>query len=510
MAEIINTADLQPHQSFGVDEGLWIYNGLDCCVTEEILQAVLPNLDNIASTTYDFSRQLQAPILEMMQRGLLVNQNRKHRVLREMKAKLTQLEDQLSTLIADGVGVSNINWRSPVQLNNLLYDVMGLPVVKKRKADGTWGRTTDRDAIEKLSQYFIAEPICNHVMLLRDLGKSVSFLETGIDRDGRMRSNLNIGGTVTGRLASAISDFGTGTNLQNVTEKLRSIFVADPGYKMANLDLEQADARNVGALCWNELVTHSDWTETSAGKYLDFCESGDLHTAVCKMANPNLDWGTRPDREIADQIAYRHLTYRDLMKKLGHGSNFLGQPPTMAKHSKLPLPLVKDFQMRYFGSSGFPCIPAWHQSIIRAIKNGAQLTTPFNRRRYFFGRPNDAATHRDAVAHQPQSMTADEINTGILRLWSANRVQLLMQVHDSILLQFPEEMENEIVPWAIDTLRIELQLAKGREFYVPVEAQVGWNWGKASPNNPDGLIKWKGGDSRKRTEKDFKLSLSSF
>lgn len=805
MAEIINTADLTPERiaAMNEDDQLHCYNGLDCCVTEEILQATLPMLDNISATAYAFSRELQAPVLEMMQRGLLVNQPRKHKVLREMKAKLAQLEEQLNTLIAEGIGVTGINWRSPIQLNNLLYDVMGLPEVKKRNANGIWARTSNREAIEKLSGYFIAEPLCNHIMLLRDLGKSVGFLETGLDTDGRMRSNINIAGTITGRFASSISDFGTGTNLQNVAPALRSVFVADPGYKLANVDLEQADARNLGALCWNELVGRPDWTESSAGKYLDFCEcltedhevltlegwtkisstpkkiahwnkgiiefkdvikwsqfitnklisvesrtlsilgtenhsmpvytgfqghklekkslreikeapnyqapvtglyregvlhkpelvaviaafqadgtrdeynkvhwtfskqrkilalrrmlkaagldyseyllgnmttrfylkagqgqniwpkncgkeilswdfetlssfckshfiwdahserenswrivsknlnhlkwlatayaltgritsinphkdiyhnltiksrnktqyrsakitdvfnkaevfcpttetgfflvrrnnciyvsgnSGDLHTNVAKMSNPRLPWGTAPDREIADQIAYRDKSHRFLAKTLGHGINFYGQPPTMAKHSKLPVAMVKEFQDAYF--SLFPSIPAWHLSIQSALLHGAQLTTPFNRRRYFFGRPKDASTLREAIAHQPQSMTGDEINTGILRLWRANRVQLLMQVHDSILFQYPEELEDEIIPWAMEALKVHLELAKGRPFYVPVEAMTGFNWGYYNEHtNPDGLIKWRGSDTRKRQETEFKLSIKGF
>jgi hypothetical protein len=123
--------------------------------------------------------------------------------------------------------------------------------------------------------------------LFRDLGKSIGFLETAIDPDGRIRSDLKIAGTVTGRFASSITDFGTGTNLQNVTESLRSVFVADPGYKFANLDLEQGDSRNVGAICWNLFCDNPDWDERTAGAYLDACESGDLHTTVAKMAYKN-------------------------------------------------------------------------------------------------------------------------------------------------------------------------------------------------------------------------------
>ena len=509
MGRIIDTSTITPSSisQMSKDEAYWVYNGLDCCVTDEILETCLPMVDDIALGTYQFSRELQGPVLEMMMRGVLVNQRKKHKVISEMRIKLKQLEEQLNAIISDGIGVADLNWRSPVQLNRLLYDVIGLPEQKKRNTNGVYARTSDREALEKLQGYFIAEPICNHLLALRDLGKSIGFLETGIDADGRMRTNFNIAGTDTGRFASAVSDFGTGTNLQNVTSSLRSVFVADPGYKFANLDLEQADARNVGALVWNTLVNDPEWTEESAGKFLDFCESGDLHTNVLKLSNPNLPWGDgRTDREIADIIAYRNLTHRDLTKKLGHGTNFLGTPPTMAKHAKLPISMVKTFQENYFAA--FPGIAAWHQSIFYSLEHFAQLTTPFGRRRFFFGRPKDMATRRAAVAHQPQSMTGDEINTGILKLWRANRVQLLIQVHDSILFQFPEELEDEIVPWALETLKTHITLERGRDFVVPTEAMTGWNWGYYDKDkNEDGLKKWKGSDDRVRQEKEFKLSL---
>jgi DNA polymerase I-like protein with 3'-5' exonuclease and polymerase domains len=177
----------------------------------------------------------------------------------------------------------------------------------------------------------------------------------------------------------------------------------------------------------------------------------------------------------------------------------------MAKHSKVPVKEVAQFQRNYF--TALPCIPAYHQYVRDELKSSSQLTTLFGRRRFFFGRHNDDATIREAVAYCPQSMTAEEINIGMLNLWRANRVQLLVQVHDSILFQYREDEEHEIIPWALQQLRIPLKLRGGRDFAVPSEAQIGWNWGKASADNPDGLVKWKGGDDRKRTRKDMRLSL---
>lgn len=508
MAEIIDTADLNL-SALNNDEGYWVYNGLDCCVTYDVFNELDAQCDDTARGIYEFSKSLQAPILEMNLRGLRVHKSKKLKVLQQLREQSARLEDQLQTLITEGIGIDPVNWRSPHQLKHLLYDVMQLPEQKKF-ANGRRTVTTDEGALEKLANYFIAEPICNHILSLRGLGKSISFLNTEVDNDGRMRTRFNIAGTNTGRFASSATDFGTGTNLQNVTAALRSVFVADPGMMFCNIDLEQADSRNVGALCWETLYDRDGWDERTAGAYLDACESGDLHTLVTKMASPDMGWGDgRSDREIADQIAHRHLSFRDLAKKLGHGSNYLGTPPTMAKHSRLPTKLAKEFQDNYFAA--FPCIPEWHSSIFWQLENLGFLTSPFGRRRFFFGRPKEASTRREAVAYTPQSMTADEINRGILEMWRSERVQLLVQVHDSILFQFPEHLRDEIVPWAVKVLEsARLTLKGGREFYVPAEAATGWNWGYGSEENPDGLKKWKGGDERKRQEKNFKLSLADF
>lgn len=531
MAKIIDTSEAD-FTAFTEDENYWVYNGLDNCLTLEIDGALQGQLDETSREIYQLSLALQAPILEMNLRGLLVNQRVKYRVVREFEAKLKRLEKQLYTIVHEGVGYKDFdNWRSPAQTKTLFYDILDLPVQKKRNAAGAFAPTTDETALEKLSMHFIAEPLCSHLLALRGLGKMLGFLRTKGDADGRMRTRFNIAGTNTGRFASSETDFGTGTNLQNVTSSLRSVFVADPGMKLCNIDLEQADSRNMGALCWNMLIDADAARITDllrrrsakikhwnpelpwrgpvgaefAGAYLDACESGDLHTTVTRMAQPDLPWGEASDREIADRLAHKNKSHRDLSKGIGHGSNYMGTPPTIAKQSRLPTPLVKEFQRKYFNA--FPCIPAVQQAIMDEIAATSCLTTLFNRRRFFFDRPEAGATQREAVAYMGQSMTADELNHGLLRLWRTGRVELLVQVHDSILFQYPEEEEDEIVPMALEALSTKLQLKHGRTFTVGTEAMTGWNWGYGSEENPDGLKKYKGTDPRSRQETQFKLSV---
>ncbi len=523
MAKIIDTSRLDfstgsyGNERLSANDREWIYNGFDAAVTHEVRDVLVKYLDPVVQKTYDFSRTLQAPIMEMSLRGMLVDQNQRVKMLTAVKRDMEFLEDRLHQLVVDGVGFPSSTslriWASTHQLKELFYAVMELKPITKRNQNGQRVPTVDRTAIEKLSLNFMAEPICSHILILRDLEKKRQFLETGIDPDGRFRSGFNIAGTNTGRLSSSESELGTGSNSQNVGRSLRSVFCADPGYKLANLDLEQADSRNLGALCWNLFLEEMG---DAAGHYLDACESGDLHTFVCRMANAQLPW---PEdragwRAIADQIAYRDFTYRDMAKRLGHGTNFYGQAPTMSLNTKVPLPQVKEFQRDYF--AGFPCIPRYHRWTREQLLTSAQLTTLFGRRRFFFGRPEDDSTLRDAIAYAPQSMTAEEINIGMLNIWRSGKIQLLNQVHDSVLFQYPEHLEDEIVPWALAQLRAPLVLAKGREFCVPTEAKVGWNWGDVEFNkdgsvkdNPDGLIKYKGHDARKRTSSP-KFSIRNF
>lgn len=516
------------------DENYWVYNGLDNCLTLEIDSVLQAQLDETSREVYNLSLALQAPILEMNMRGLLVNQRKKYAVVKEFEKKLAQIEEQLYTIVREGVGMEHFtNWRSSVQTKELFYEVLGLPEQKKRNTNGIFAATTDEKALERLTMYYFGETIANHLLALRGLGKMLGFLRTKIDSDGRIRTRFNIAGTNTGRFASSETDFDTGTNLQNVTSSLRSIFVADPGKILCNIDLEQADSRNMGALAWEKLydadaaritdllerraakIPHWNprlpWRGPTgpefAGAYLDACESGDLHTTVTRMAQPDLPWGSASDREVADAIAFKNKSHRDLSKGIGHGSNYMGTPPTIGKQSRLPTALVKEFQVKYFNA--FPCIPAVQQIIMDELAMTSCLTTPLGRRRFFFDRPEAGNTQREAVAFMGQSMTADELNHGLMRLWQTGLVDLLIQVHDSILFQFDERRVDEIVPIALDALGTRMTLRGGRVFTVGTEAMLGWNWGYHSPDNPDGLKKWKGAETRRRTETSFKLSASA-
>jgi DNA polymerase-1 len=378
-----------------------------------------------------------------------------------------------------------------------MYEVLGFPPIKKRNSKGAYEPTVNRDALEQLDAYFYAQPIVSHILGLRDLHKKIGVLKTGIDPDGRMRTSYNIAGTTTGRFSSSLSDFGTGTNLQNIEERLRRVFVADPGYKFAYIDLEQAESRLVGAIEWNLF---------NDGRYLDACESGDLHTSVCRLAWADaLSWtgDLKRDREVAEQPFYRQHTYRHMAKVLGHGTNYNGKPFTMAKHTKLETQLIAAFQQKYFAA--FPAHQRWHARVASDLIQHGYLDTLTSRRRWFFGRRNDDTTVREAIAYNPQGSVGDILNRGMLNVWRLGIIQLLLQIHDAILIQYPEDQEDRVLPLVLKAIQVHLELSNNRTLIIPSEAQTGWNWAKTddkkkffADGNPDGLKGYKGGDTRKR------------
>lgn len=491
--KIIKTHELTPLSMslMSSTELLHIYNGLDACITSEVFDEIEGQLDNQTRATYEFSKALQGPVLDMKLRGVLVDQNQRLKTIAAYERDLNILKSNLERIFAKGIGRS-FNWNSPAQMKELFYEILALPPIKKRNTKGQYTLTVDRNALEALDAYFIAQPIVSHILGLRDIAKKVSVLKTDIDPDGRMRTSYNIGGTTTGRFSSSLSDFGTGGNLQNIEERLRRPFVADQGFKFAYIDLEQAESRLVGAIEWN--LFHD-------GRYLDACESGDLHTSVCKLAwRDILPWANdmERDRRLAESPFYRQHSYRHMAKVLGHGTNYNGKPYTMAKHTKLDAKLIADFQSKYF--TAFPSHQRWHAHVASELLQRGCLSTLTGRRRWFFGRRNDDTTIREAIAYDPQGSVGDILNRGMLQVWRANICQLLLQIHDAILCQYPEHLENEILPQLLKLIQVPIELNHSRTLLIPSEAQVGWNWSKQDANNPDGLRKWVGSDDRVRQD----------
>ena len=233
----IATEELEPDQNLGRNVTYWVYNGLDTCLTYEVheklysIMGQYPDCQGI----YDFERAMQWPALDMMLRGFLVDQSWRATMIATLDSERLKYEGRLNAL-AEAVWGKSLNARSPAQLKDFFANSLRIPIPVK-KAKGEAKESLDRKSLESLLAYYYAKPFIGLILAIRDRSKSLGTLRSGVDPDGRIRTSYNVASTETGRWSSSENAFGTGTNLQNWTERLRRCLIADPGFKLAYIDL---------------------------------------------------------------------------------------------------------------------------------------------------------------------------------------------------------------------------------------------------------------------------------
>lgn len=500
---------------------LQLYNAKDTIATLRLWRKIEAKLQSnpAAQTTYQIAQALQAPLLYAMFRGVLVDQAQASSLRTQFQEECKHLEWALDR-ITRKLKMGCINMASSHQLRWLFACLnANLPAPSNYKTKAK--TSVDAGALEKVR---IAEPdlapIIDIVLAWRDRAKMNAVLNPSLlSKDGRMHTFYKVFGTDTGRLASSQDMFSfkrkkirSGMNMQNIKRdedeskvghaSIRSMFIADPGMKFANIDLDRADS-------W--IVALEVFAATGNRKYLDACASFDLHTYVSRLVWPDLAWTGNPemDIEIAEGFFYRQYDYRFMSKKLQHGSNYLGKARTLAIQMKIPTALAEAGQHAYF--KAFPAIRKWQHLKARELQTEGVLTNILGRRRTFHGRLDSDQTLRKAIAFLGQSGTAEVINRALLRLWAIQvqmpdlGLEFLAQVHDSILFQYPADLEQEALETALKVMSIPITVTapNGQTVTasIPLGAKVGWNWANHSASNPDGLVKFKPGktDDRKRT-----------
>lgn len=493
----INTEELDPTK-LDVMQNEWVYNALDCAVTNEVWDVIKDQAPE-AHRAYNFVSGMQAVSLQLATRGIKIDIAKRDDWIAELSGTMRRLETNLNRL-AEAVWDQPLNSNSPKQLNTFFYKVLGVPEqTRYDKATKSKTVTTDRNALEKLADYYHARPFVKHILRIRELKKKIGTLKTGVDSDQRMRTSYNVCGTETGRWSSNENCFGTGTNLQNWADELREIFIPDDGYKLAYIDLEQAESRVVAYLSGDE-------------NYIEACESGDLHTTVTRMIWDELPWDEYDDeRKCAEQKYYRDFSYRDMAKRGGHGTNYYGKPLTMAKHLHIPTKVMEDFQADYF--EAFPGIPLWHKNISYELQTTGKLTTPLGRTRKFLGRLWGDDTLKEAIAFLPQSTIGEILNEGMYQVWwkydypdHPLGIQVLAQLHDAILIQYPDkgdEHEKKCLEAVQKTIEVPIPIGS-RTLVIPSSVEgTGWNWRKYHKDkNPQGLKSFNGHEPRKRQQRE--------
>lgn len=504
----------------------WAYNALDATGTREIADELLSRMTPAQIRTYTFERALQAPAVSAMVRGVKINTVKRSAMVAELKRELVRDERLVAKMplvaeVWDGQeketgmcpatmgkrhkwprGVPDTDpekkcqvcgterWKkkpfsanSHAQVHRLFYILHKIPPYTNK----TGNVSTDDDTLEKIGQkHPKLFPLTEAIRGIRDKKKQLSTLSAKVTSDDRYPSTFNVGAAWTGRFSSSKNPFGLGGNLQNITERHRHVFHADPGYDMAYVDLKTAESNVVAHLAGDE-------------KYIEAHRLGDPHTYVTRLVWPELPWtgDLKQDKKVAKQLPdwdpVEGHDFRFQAKRIQHGSNFGLTPFGISMIAHIPLAQAKQAYERYM--TEFDRIPAWQAKVKQQVMNHEPLTNPLGRTISLLGRPWDKHTWRQGLAFLPQSTVADILDLGMWRVWreyDPELIWLLAQVHDAILLQFHSGRVNDILlPLARDMiLPVQIVGADGveRTLRIDAEAAYGKNWGKKSESNPYGLV----------------------
>ena len=372
-----------------------------------------------------------------------------------------------------------INPNSPKQLAEYFYTEMGIKAYKKRNQKGEYNITTDVDAMKRISRRGF--PAAQVLLDIRGLGKRIStYLDIRkVDKDGRYRSSYKPVGAETGRLSSGETIFGTGGNQQNWPHDLLRFFVFDEGYLGYSIDLSQIE---------NRIVAYVGGVLTQIKV---FESGGDMHkmTASVILDKPYAEVSAE---EGSSPIGDGKKSERDWGKKGNHAINYDTGYKTFALKNEIP-----EAQAKYILAKihrGYPEIRNSYQAkIINMLKANRTVTNPYGRNRLFLGpihpsyptvsKSSCMATYREAFAHFPQSTCADKINDQGLNYIYYNQnlfgcVELLSQVHDSVVFQIPLsepwQKHAEIVNLIKDSLETPIQY-KGLRIDTPADVAIGLN-----------------------------------
>lgn len=441
------------------EESLWYYNCEDCVYTDEAGRVELDLVTKLGlKNVHDFQQKLFWPVLRTMQRGVRIDLEQRELLTKEVTSEL----DRRKQFIQDLLG-HPLNPQSPKQMHTLFYEDLKQPPIMTRATKGNPSRATlNDDALQTIAiREPLLKPLINAIADIRTMGIFLSnFLLAELDDDQRMRCAYNIGGSASGksapktyRLSSSENAFGSGANLQVIpSEKskslgkaaargatvgigdpyqypnLRSMFIPDPGFTFFDGDLDRADLQIV--------VWEADDSMLKSALRLGV----DVHLMNAYI----LQNKTVPDLLELVESHPKYLDWRRPMKMLRefakvfcHGTNYGGQPRTMAAHTGWSIKDVERAQKVWFGAH--PGIERWHVRVKAQVASARWIENRFGYRWYIFDRVDSIIP--EAIAWVPQSTVSVVINRIWVNIWDlCPEVEVLLQNHDALAGQFPTNL----------------------------------------------------------------------
>jgi DNA polymerase-1 len=410
-------------------------------------------LEQVTRVYEDIERPI-IPVLAQMERtGVRVDVDVLKAMSHDFGIKIVELEARIY-----GLAGHPFNVGSPKQLGQVLFDEMSIPGGKKTKT-GDW--STAADILEGMGSagHEIVDRVLEYRMLSKLKSTYTDALQTQINPEtGRVHTSYQMAGTSTGRLSS------TDPNLQNIpirTEegrKIRTAFVAEPGWTMLSVDYSQVELRLAAEMAGVEALKQA------------FRDKVDIHTLTASQV-----FGV-PILEVTSDI-------RRAAKAVNFGIIYGISGWGLSKQLGIPQGDANAYIRKYLAR--FSEIQAFMEAAKAEARQHGYVKTLYGRKCFIANINNKmpglrSGAERQAINAPLQGTAADIMKLAMGRmpaaLQKANlRARMLLQVHDELLFEVPEEEIDETAALVKSVMEGVAALS------VPLEADAGHgpNWGAA-------------------------------
>lgn len=393
-------------------------------------------------------REIEVPLIpvlfEMERAGIAMDVA----ILDDIYGRLTAAANAKASELFAMIG-TEINLSSPKQLQEVLFDTLGMPKTRATKT----GFSTDAASLADL-QASNPHPFLDGLLEHREqtkLAQIVEVLRKSVQPDGRIHTVFDQTGTTTGRLSS--SD----PNLQNIPirsevgAEIRAAFVSDANHeKLLTADYSQIEMRIMAHLSGDEGLIEA------------FKSGEDLHRFVGAKV-----FGVAP----ADVSPAMRSKVKAMSYGLAYGLSAFGLAKQLRIDNKEAKTLMTDYFNRFGG------VRDYLRSVVEQARKDLFTTTVFGRKRQFRDLASSNRLVRDnaerAALNAPiQGTSADIMKIAMIRavdgVRNANLTsRLLLQVHDELIF--------EVSPGETDRLRliVEEAMEHAVQLSVPLDVQVG-------------------------------------
>ncbi|MCS0058146.1 DNA polymerase I [Vibrio parahaemolyticus] len=432
------------------------YAAEDADVTLRLHNRLFANIeqDEKLKSVYEEIEMPLVPVLSRIERtGVLIDDMKLSAQSVEIAARLEELEQK-----AYEIAGQEFNMNSPKQLQAILFEKMGLPVVKKTPS-GT--PSTNEEVLQELALDY---PLPKLILEYRGLAKLKSTYTDKLPKminpsTGRVHTSYHQAVTATGRLSS------TDPNLQNIPirneegRRIRQAFVAPAGYKVLAVDYSQIELRIMAHLSGDQALLDA------------FRDGKDIHAATAaEIMGVSIDQVSSEQRRRAKAVNFGLI----------YGMSAFG----LAKQLGIPRGEAQAYMDKYF--ERYPGVMQYMEDTRSAAADKGYVETIFGRRLHLpeiksrNGMRRKAA-ERAAINAPMQGTAADIIKKAMLLVdqWiqeeGNGRVKLLMQVHDELVFEVEESSLSEIES------KVQKLMESAAELKVPLVAEAGHgdNWDQA-------------------------------